>query len=339
MVSWHPARMADPVNSSRRPILMMVYPGIQNLDVVGPLEVFAAATEALEERGDPGGYILRIAGSEPGLVRGSSGISLSVDLAYEDLPAEIDTLMVAGGRGAAQAFVDPRVLECTRRASARARRTTSVCTGAFVLAAAGLLDGRRATTHWQSVEGFAQLFPEVEVDPDSIYVRDGDVWTSAGVTAGMDLALALIEDDYGRGLALEVSRRMVFFLKRPGGQSQFSAQLAGQMAERDPLRDLQAWIIEHPDAAHTVEALAERMTMSPRHFSRVFTKQVGRSPARFVERVRVDAARRSLEDSATGIERVANDVGFGTAETMRRAFLRQLGVGPAAYRERFTREA
>ena len=331
--------MIDPANSSRRTILMMVYPGIQNLDVVGPLEVFAAATEALEERGDPGGYILRIAGSEPGLVRGSSGISLSVDLAYEDLPADIDTLMVAGGRGAAQAFVDPRVLGCTRRASARARRTTSVCTGAFVLAAAGLLDRRRATTHWQSVEGFAQLFPEVEVDPDSIYVRDGDVWTSAGVTAGMDLALALIEDDYGRDLALEVSRRMVFFLKRPGGQSQFSAQLAGQMAERDPLRDLQAWIIEHPDAAHTVEALAERMAMSPRHFSRVFTKQVGQSPARFVERVRVGAARRSLEDSAKGIERVANDVGFGTAETMRRAFLRQLGVGPAAYRERFTRKA
>lgn len=331
--------MADPVNSSRRTILVLVYPGIQILDAVGPLEVFAAATEALEECGDPGGYILRIAGPEPGLVRGSSGISLSVDLAYEDLPAEIDTFMVAGGRGTAQAFLDPRVLECTRRASVRARRTTSVCTGAFVLAAAGLLDGRRATTHWQSVEGFAQLFPEVEVDPNSIYVRAGDVWTSAGVTAGMDLALALIEDDYGRDLALEVSRRMVFFLKRPGGQSQFSAELAGQMAEGDQLRELQAWIIEHPDGAHTLEALAERMTMSQRHFSRVFTKQVGQSPARFVERVRVEAARRSLEDSANGIERVANDVGFGTAETMRRAFLRQLGVGPAAYRERFTRKA
>ncbi len=329
--------MVDLRSSQPRRVLMVVYPGIQLLDVVGPLEVFAAATEGAFEagRGDPG-YALEIIGSEPGMVRASSGLSLGVDVAYEEVPEEIDTLIVAGGRGTAQAFRDPRVLTCVRAAAARARRVTSVCTGAFVLAAAGLLDGRLATTHWQNVDGFAARFPKVRVDPDSIYVRDGHVWTSAGVTAGMDLALALVEEDLGRPLALQVSRRMVFFLKRPGGQSQFSAQLAGQLADRDPLRDLQAFIVEYPDADHTIESLADRVAMSARNFSRVFTKQVGQSPARFVERVRVEAARRRLEESEHSVDEVADEVGFGTSETMRRAFLRQIGVGPAAYRERFT---
>jgi transcriptional regulator GlxA family with amidase domain len=180
------------------------------------------------------------------------------------------------------------------------------------------------------------MHPEVEVEPDAIFVRDGSIWTSAGVTAGMDLALALVEEDLGREIALEVSRRMVVFLKRPGGQSQFSAQLAGQLADRDPIRDLQTWIVEHPEQAHGVEALAERVAMSPRHFSRVFTQQVGLPPARFVEHVRVEAARRRLEQAGARLDQVAEQVGFGTAETLRRAFLRQLGVGPAAYRERFT---
>lgn len=329
--------MVDSPPSPPRRILMVVYPGIQLLDVVGPLEIFAAATEGAAEAGggDPG-YTLDVIGSEPGVVRASSGLILGVDRAYEDVPEDVDTLIVAGGRGTAQAFTDRRVLDCIRTAAAGARRVSSVCTGAFVLGAAGLLDGHRATTHWQNVEGFAQLFPKVEVEPDSIYVRDGRVWTSAGVTAGIDLALALVEEDLGRPLALEVSRRMVFFLKRPGGQSQFSAQLSGQLAERDPLRDLQAFIVESPDVEHTVESLAERVGMSARNFSRVFTKQVGQSPARFVERVRVEAARRRLEESGHSVDQVADEVGFGTSETMRRAFLRQIGVGPTAYRERFT---
>lgn len=317
---------------------MVAYPGVQLLDVVGPLEVFAAASEAV---GAPGrealarGYEITIVGSAPGTVRASSGLAIGVDRAYEDLPEELDTLIVAGGHGSARAFVEPRILAAVRAGAARARRTCSVCTGAFVLAAAGLLDGRRATTHWGSADDLARLFPEVDVDPDPIFVRDGDVWTSAGVTAGMDLALALVEDDLGRDLALEVSRRMVFFLKRPGGQSQFSAQLAGQAADRDPLRELQTWIVEHPAEDHAVERLASRVSMSPRNFSRVFAKQVGLSPGRFVERVRVEAARRRLEDSPGSVDTVASDVGFGTAETMRRAFLRQIGVGPSAYRERF----
>jgi len=320
-----------------REVLMVAYPGIQLLDVVGPLEVFAAANEALADAGESEpAYHFEIAGSGPGTVRASSGLTIGVDRAYEDLPKKVHTLMVAGGRGTAQAFVDPRIVEAVRKAAARSARVTSICSGAFVLASAGLLNGRRATTHWRSAEGLAQLFPEIEVDPDSIYVQDGSIWTSAGVTAGMDLALALVEEDLGREIALEVSRRMVFFLKRPGGQSQFSAQLAGQMADRDPLRDLQGFIIEHPGEAHTVESLSERVGMSPRNFSRVFAKQVGQSPARFVERVRVEAARRRLEESSQTVEAVADEVGFGAAETMRRAFLRQIGVSPSAYRERFT---
>lgn len=317
---------------------MLAFPGVQLLDVVGPLEVFAAASEAVggETRpSDTRGYAITILGSEPGSLRASSGLSIGVDRAYEDLPTEIDTLIVAGGHGTARAFREPRILDAVRKGAARARRICSVCTGAFVLAAAGLLEGRRATTHWGSADGLARRFPEVEVDPDPIFVRDGPVWTSAGVTAGMDLALALVEDDLGRDLALAVSRRMVFFLKRPGGQSQFSAQLAAQVPAHDPLAELQAWIVERPAEDHSVERMAERVSMSPRHFSRVFTKEVGVSPGRFVERVRVEAARRRLEESSGSVDAIANDVGFGTAETMRRAFLRQIGVGPAAYRERF----
>lgn len=323
---------------SPRTIVMVTFPGVQLLDVVGPLEVFAAASEsARDERreGSAPAYALTTLGSAPGSVRASSGLSIGVDRAYEDLPEEIDTLIVAGGHGTERAFGEPRILDAVRAGAARARRTCSVCTGAFVLAAAGLLDGRHATTHWGSAEDLARRFPAVDVDPDPIFVRDGNVWTSAGVTAGMDLALALVEADLGRDLALAVSRRMVFFLKRPGGQSQFSAQLAAQVPDRDPLRTLQAWIVEHPAEDHAVERLAERAAMSPRHFSRVFAKQVGLSPGRFVERVRVEAARRRLEESPGSVDAIATDVGFGTAETMRRAFLRQIGVGPAAYRERF----
>ena len=322
-------------SAEMRRVVMLTYPGIQLLDVTGPLEVLAAASEAVALRGSGRGYVLEIVGPEPGLVRASSGLRIGVDRVYEDLPEQIDTLIVAGGIGVAAALRAPRVRECVRVAAARSRRVCSVCTGAFLLAAEGLLDGRRATTHWNSVEAFARRFPEVEVDPDAIYVRDGEVWTSAGVTAGLDLALALVEDDLDRSLALEVSRRMVFFLKRPGGQSQFSALLAGQFADRDPLRDLQAWVVEHPEVAHTVEALASRVAMSPRHFSRVFSDQVGQSPARYVERVRVEAARRRLEESLQTVDEVASEVGFGSSETMRRAFVRQIGVAPSLYRARF----
>jgi len=211
----------------------------------------------------------------------------------------------------------------------------SVRTGSFILAAAGLLDTRRATTHWAHCHDLAAQYPQVAVDADPIFVRDGNVYTSAGVTAGMDLALALVEADYGRDVALAVARQLVMFLTRPGGQSQFSTQLAVQAADRRPLRDLQVWIADHLTADLSVPALAGRAAMSPRNFARVFVTEVGMTPAHYVERVRVEAARRRLEESADGMELVAQRCGFGSAEVMRRAFMRHVRVAPAAYRSRF----
>ncbi|HEB88054.1 MAG TPA: GlxA family transcriptional regulator [Deltaproteobacteria bacterium] len=331
-----PGRPAD----GRRRIAMVAFPSIQLLDVVGPLEVFAAADLAARERGIGAGYAIEIVGPEGGgMLRASSGLGIAVDRSYAAPSPPVDTLIVAGGSGSRAAADDPRVLEHVRRVAREARRVCSVCTGAWVLASAGLLEGRRVTTHWAHAERLARHFPGLEVDPDRLHVRDGRIWTSAGVTAGMDLALALVEEDLGRELALEVSRWMVLFMKRPGGQSQFSAQLSGQLAARDPLRDLQASIVDHPEADHSIEAMAARVAMSPRHFMRVFREEVGQSPGRFVECVRVEAARRALEESRRSIEEIASQVGFGTGETMRRAFLRQIGVGPAAYRERFAEAA
>ena len=197
------------------------------------------------------------------------------------------------------------------------------------------MDGRRATTHWARVPSFARRYPAVEVDGDPIFVKDGSVYSSAGVTAGMDLALALVEEDLGRDLALQVARHLVLFLKRPGSQSQFSAQLAGQLAYRDPLREVQQYVADHPEADLSVAALASRTGMSPRNFARVFTREVGLTPARFVEQTRLEAARRRLEESDDGVEQVASCCGFGTAETMRRTFLRRIRVSPADYRLRF----
>jgi transcriptional regulator GlxA family with amidase domain len=215
----------------------------------------------------------------------------------------------------------------------------SVCSGAFLLAAAGLLDGRRATTHWSVCELLADTFPMTRVEPDSIYVRDGNIATSAGITAGMDLALALVEEDHGRDVALEVARWLVLFMRRPGGQSQFSTQLRAQSAEREPLRDLQTWIVENPTADLSVGALATRVAMSPRHFARVFARETGVTPAVYVERIRVDLARRLLEETGLGLEAEADASGFGSVETLRRAFHRTLGVAPSDYRARFRQPA
>jgi transcriptional regulator GlxA family with amidase domain len=227
------------------------------------------------------------------------------------------------------------VLAWLRRLAPRVRRIGSVCTGTFVLAAAGLLAGRRVTTHWNSAARLQQMFPALRVDADPIFIKDGKVYTSAGVTAGMDLALALVEEDCGREVAMAVARALVLFLKRPGGQSQFSAQLAAQAADREPLRELQAWIIDHVGADCSVPALAARVAMSPRNFARVFAREVGMTPGRFVERARVEAARRRLEESDDGVDGVAARCGFGSAEGMRKAFLRTLRVPPSAYRSRF----
>jgi transcriptional regulator GlxA family with amidase domain len=319
------ARGLVPHADVMRRIVVLAFPGVQSLDVAGPVEVVAAA----------GDYEVQVVAPAAGRVAAPSGLELYAERALAEVEGPLDTLLIAGGEGTPAVMTDADLLATVRGLAPTSRRLASVCSGAFVLAEAGLLDGRRATTHWGSCDLLARMYPAVTVEPDSIYVRDGDVWTSAGVTAGIDLALAMVEDDLGRELALEVARRLVVFHKRPGGQSQFSAQLAGQFADREPLRELQGWIADHVDEDLGVERLAAEVAMSERNFSRAFHREVGMTPARFVERTRVDAARRHLEESTASIDDVAIRCGFGTAETMRRTFLRVLGVTPSDYRNRF----
>ncbi len=326
-------------DSPRRPalrrVVVLAFPQVKLLDAAGPCEVFADANRALGRSV----YGIELVSTTPGAVESSAGIPLVARRDYSSTRGPIDTLLVAGGPGVARAVGDARLLRWLGRSAARSRRVGSVCTGAFLLAAAGLLDGRRATTHWAFCEQLSREHPRVAVDPDPIFVRDGGVYTSAGVTAGVDLALALVEEDLGRDVALGVARNLVVFVRRPGGQSQFSAPLELQAAAREPLRDLQTWAVEHLAADLSVEALARRVHMSVRNFSRVFRREVGRPPARFVERLRVEGARRQLEESGAGLEQVARACGFGGADAMRRSFLRVLRVAPAAYRARFHRPA
>ncbi|MEU5545351.1 DJ-1/PfpI family protein [Streptomyces sioyaensis] len=311
----------------QREVLVVLFDGVQALDVSGPVEVFHGAAQ-----GEPGAYRIRTAGLDGTPVRTTSGLTLVPDLTLAEAGAP-HTLLVPGGQGTRSP--DPRLIDWLRGNAHRARRKVSVCSGALLLAEAGLLDGRRVTTHWMLCETLARRFPALRVDPEPIYVRDGDVATSAGVTAGIDLALALVEEDLGRDIALAVARHLVVFLRRPGNQTQFSVQLAAQTAQRRPLRELQQWITEHPAADLSVDALADRAGLSPRHFARAFRDEVGMPPGRYVDRVRLEAARRRLEDTADGIAQVSRHCGYGTPEAMRRSFLRVLGTSPAEYRRRF----
>ncbi len=324
---------------SRRPtrqIVIVAFDGAQSLDVTGPLEVFAGASELRAATGRPEpSYEVSIVSLDGEPLTTSSGLRLVPHASIATAPASIDTLVVAGGSGHAAACEEPALIDWLREASGRARRTASVCTGAFILARAGLLDGRRATTHWSRAAELARAYPAVAVDSDPIFVRDGDTWTSAGVTAGMDLALALVEEDLDREAALTIARHLVLFLRRPGNQSQFSATLMAQQPARETLRETQRAVLEDVAGEHSVEAMAARAHMSPRHFARAFRAETGVTPGRYVERVRLEAARRRLEDGAASVASVAADCGFGTAETMRRAFMRTLEVGPSEYRRRF----
>jgi transcriptional regulator GlxA family with amidase domain len=314
---------------STRRVVIVAFPGVQPLDAVGPAEVFHTAA-----RLRPGAYEVLIAAPAREPLR-ASAVTLMPDVELGSLRGPVDTLVMAGGLGVRALEQDQTFLSTLRRVAGRSRRTAGVCTGALVLAAAGLLDGRRATTHWASCALLAERYPEVSVDPDPIFIRDGDVYTSAGVTAGMDLALALVEEDLGHEVALETARWLVLFVKRPGGQAQFSAQLTAQTAERRPLRELQAWISDHLDADLSVPTLAGQAHMSERNFARAFAREVGMTPAAYVEAARVESARIALEGAEDPVEMVARRSGFGTVETMRRAFHRRLGVGPADYRRRF----
>jgi transcriptional regulator GlxA family with amidase domain len=314
-----------------RTVLIVLFDRVQSLDVTGPLEVFAGARDHHGERA----YRVRTASLGGAQVRTTSGLAIvpDGDLRDEGRADPPDLLIVPGGAGARRG--DPDLVGWIRAHAPRAGRVASVCSGAFLLAEAGLLDGRRATTHWSQCGALRDQYPAVEVDPDSIFVKDENVATSAGVTAGIDLALALVEDDLGRDKALAIARHLVVFLRRPGNQAQFSAQLSAQVADRAPLRDVQQWIAEHPADDLSVEALAERASLSPRHFARAFAAEVGMPPGRYVERTRLEAARRHLEDTAAGIGQTARACGYRTPEAMRRAFVEALGVSPAEYRRRF----
>ena len=320
---------------------MLAFPGVQILDVTGPLEVFARTARWLRDHAGAAGdaYAVEVLGLRRGAFPASSGLKLHANRAYHDVRGGIDTLLVAGGVGVHAHDHDARILRWLCQQAGRVRRLGSICTGAFFLAEAGLLDGRRATTHWSECDDLARLYPRVRVEPDTIYVQEDALYTSAGVTAGMDLALAMVEEDHGRDVALAVARALVMFLQRPGGQSQFSAQLAAQLAEREPLRDLQAYVLEHPEADLSVAALARRLAMSPRNFERVFAREVGTTPARFVLSVRVETARRLLEGAARDLESIRRRAGFGSLETMRRAFTSLVGTPPGQYRERFNRRS
>jgi transcriptional regulator GlxA family with amidase domain len=316
-------------------IVMLCVPPGQGVDMLGPLEVFGMASRILEETSGHRGYELELVTSSCDLVIPTiNGIGITAHKHYWKVRGEVDTLLIAGG-GGARGPSDPAVLAWLRKMAKQTRRVCSVCTGAFLLANSGLLNGRRATTHWKYVEGFAQQHPKVSWDPNPIWVQDGNIYTSAGGSAGMDLALALVEEDYGSTLALAVARRMVIFLRRPGSQAQFSAALSAQAAERKGLQALQVWIAENLAKDLSVEVLAERAAMSARNFARVFALELGITPARYVEQVRIEAARTQLTSTDDGVEQIANRCGFSDAELLRRCFVRHFKIAPSQYRKHF----
>lgn len=320
--------------TSLRSIVLLAFPNVQLLDVSGPLQVFASANELARMRGLPPPYALRLVSVEGGLVASSSGIALQT-ASRQSVKGPIDTLIIPGGCGVSAASADARVTRWTFRLAKRSARIASVCSGAFLLAQTGLLDGKRVVTHWARCDELASRYPKLRVETDPIFVREGNIWTSAGVTAGIDLALALVEEDLGRSLALDVARELVVFLKRPGGQSQFSAALSVQKAD-DRFGELHAWMSTHLAADLSVPTLATRLHMSERTFMRHYKAETGQTPARTVERFRVEAAKRLLGESALPVKRIAARCGFGSEESMRRSFVRLLQIAPQTYRERFS---
>jgi transcriptional regulator GlxA family with amidase domain len=319
----------------QRRVSFVIFDGFQPLDLVGPHEVFQTA------RALAGGYACEIVAPRAGPVRGHSGLPVHASHGVADAgPAGIDTLVVAGGLGTGAASRDAGLVGWIAAAGGEARRVTSVCSGVFLLAAAGLVSGCRVTTHWSRARQLAREHPELTVDRDPIFIRDGRVWTSAGVTAGMDLALALVEDDLGRDVAHAVAQQLVLFLRRPGSQSQFSVPLWSAQPATDPIRAVVSAIHADPGAQHGVADLAGHAGLSPRHLQRRFTAELGTPPAAYVERVRVEAAQRALTGTDDPVETIARRYGFGTAETLRRAFHRNARVAPSDYRDRFrsTRE-
>jgi transcriptional regulator GlxA family with amidase domain len=317
-------------------IALLVFPGVQLLDVAGPMDVFH---EAARKSGQPAAYQFDLVALEDGPVRADNGMLFQPTATIDTLDHAVDTLLVTGSHAVQDVTDNPRLMQWLQRQARVVRRIGSVCSGAWLLAHAGLLDGRRVTTHWNMSAALARRFEQVQVEQDQIYLRDGNLYTSAGVTAGMDLALALVEEDLGRDVALAVARELVMFIKRPGGQAQFSAHLAAQTAQRSPIRQVQEWVLENLEQDLTVDQLAAQAGMSVRNFSRAFKDDTGSTPADFVEAARLDAARRMLEETGTPLKRVAARSGFHDQNSLRRAFVRRLGVTPGDYRLRFHPQA
>jgi len=319
-----------------RSVLILGFPGVQSLDLVGPSEVFTSSTLCLQGMGRADdGYDVRVVSRNGEPATTGTGLALVAE-PLPDPRRPVDTIVLPGGFGTDAARQNPDVIGWIQIAAENARRVVSVCTGAFLAAQAGLLDGCVATTHWAFAGQLAREFPKITVDPEPIFVRSSDhVWTAAGVTAGIDLALSLVEDDYGTEVAQTVARWLVLYLRRPGGQTQFAAPVWMPRAKRAPIRDVQEAIEAEPAGPHSIPELARRAAMSPRHFTRVFTDEVGEAPGAYVERIRTEAARRQLEETDDTVTVIAARCGFGTAETLRRNFVRRLGIPPDRYRKTF----
>ncbi|PNG89548.1 hypothetical protein SMF913_25013 [Streptomyces malaysiensis] len=324
-------RAASMAGVRTQSVLVVLFDGVQPLDIAGPVDVFSVAARYTGSEGTPP-YVVRTASLGGATVRSAGGLRLVPDLDLADAENP-DILLVPGGPGVGD--VGSGLVTWLRQRGPDVRRVVSVCTGAYLLAQAGLLDGRRATTHWEACDYFAGRFPQVMVDPNPIFVRDGTISTSAGVTTGIDLAIALVEEDYGRAVADEIARLLVVFVRRPGNQAQFSAQLSAQTARSDPLREVQYWAAANLASDLSVPALAQRAGLSPRQFARAFVEEVGVTPGRFVDLVRLEAAQRALTDTRDGVTGIARRCGYGSPEAMRRAFMRELDVSPTEYRRGF----
>src|SRR6266480_4282270 len=327
-----------PGETRTRRVVLIAGPGTEILDLVGPLQVFTRAADMFS-RQNPGAlpiYTVEVVATTlRTAIMTNCGLRITAHKTFREVRGEIDTLLVAGGAAIEKDKVPVEVVRWLRKIAGRIRRIGSVCTGALLLGRAGILDGRRATTHWNWCALLARKYPRAEVDSDPIFVRDDMVYTSAGVTAGMDLALALVEEDHGSRLALHVARNLVLYLRRPGGQSQFSAALSLQLTDRKPLRELESWVLDNLNKPLAVPALAKRVAMSPRNFARIFTKEMKTTPAKFVERLRVETARRRLEESENSMESIASECGFGNVNSMRNVFQRTLKIAPGQYRRHF----
>ena len=320
-------------------IVIIAPPNTSILDVAGPLEVFSKATDYMnmyiENRTET--YTLHVISTQSSkIVTTSSGLPIVCEGSVKSINYEVDTVLVSGIPNAPENMVDQETLNWLKEHSNTIRRVGSICAGAFILAEAGILNGKRATTHWRVCDKLARYYPEVKVESDPIFVKDGNVYTSAGISTGMDLSLAMVEEDYGKDIALSVARQLVLYLKRPGNQSQFSIVLTHQKVDYQPIREMQEWIIEHLNEELNVEILAEKAAMSPRNFARVFLRESGITPAKYIEKLRVETARRRLEETRLSLDEISNECGVGNADTLRRLFLRHLKTTPSDYRRSFT---